>query len=67
MSAFFCKKSVFFGKNTIFTQSNSVRATLEIFSSIFSFFGDKKMLLMKIQGLRTMRPESGFRIALDWS
>ena len=31
MSAFFCKKPAFFGKNSIFTQSNSVRAVLDIF------------------------------------
>ena len=31
MSAFFCKKSAFFGKNSTFTQSNIVRAILEIF------------------------------------
>ena len=34
---FFCKKSAFFGKNSIFTQGNSVRVVLEIFSSVFSF------------------------------
>ena len=33
----FCKKSVFFGQNSTFTQSNSVRVVLEIFSSVFSF------------------------------
>ena len=27
----FCKKTAFFGKNSTFTQSNSVRAVLEIF------------------------------------
>ena len=27
----FCKKSAFFGNNSTFTQSNSVRAVLEIF------------------------------------
>ena len=31
MSALFCKKSAFFGKNSTFTQSNGVRAMLEIF------------------------------------
>ena len=31
MSAFICKKSTFFGKDSTFTQSNSVRAMLEIF------------------------------------
>ena len=31
MSAFFCKKSEFFGKNGTFTQINSVRAVLKIF------------------------------------
>ena len=31
MSVFFCQKSTFFGKNNTFTQSNSVRAVLEIF------------------------------------
>ena len=32
MSALFCKKSAFFCKNDTFTQSNSVKAVLEIFS-----------------------------------
>ena len=31
MSAFFSKKSAFFDQNKTFTQSNSVRAVLEIF------------------------------------
>ena len=31
MSGFFCKKSAFFGKDSTFTLSNSVRAVLEIF------------------------------------
>ena len=31
MSAFFCKKSSFFGQSSTFTQSNSVRVVLEIF------------------------------------
>ena len=30
ISTFFCKKSAFFGKNSTFTQSNIVRAVLEI-------------------------------------
>ena len=33
----FCRKSVFFCKNSTFTQSNNMRAVLEIFSSVFSF------------------------------
>ena len=37
MSAFFWKKSAFFGKSSIFTQSNSMRAVLEFFLSVFSF------------------------------
>ena len=31
ISASFCKKSAFFGKNSTFTQSNNVTAALEIF------------------------------------
>ena len=31
MLAFFLQKSAFFGKNSTFTRSNSVRAVLEIF------------------------------------
>ena len=31
MPEFFDKKSAFFGKNSTFTQSNSVRAVLQIF------------------------------------
>ena len=42
MSAFFCgKKLAFLGKNSSITQSNSVRAVLEIFSSVFSFVRQK--------------------------
>ena len=37
ISTFLCKKSESFGKNSTFTQSNSMRAVLEIFSSVFSF------------------------------
>ena len=37
MSAFFCKKSAFSGKNGTFTQSNSLRAALERFSFCFQF------------------------------
>ena len=33
----FCKKSVFFGENSIFTQSVSARAVLEIFEFCFQF------------------------------
>ena len=35
MSEFFCKKSAFFGQNSTFTQSNSVRPVLEILFSVF--------------------------------
>ena len=35
--SFFCKNSAFSGKNSTFTQSNSVRAVLKIFRSVFSF------------------------------
>ena len=41
-----------------------MRAVLEVFSSVFSFC--KKLLLMKIKVLDTMRSESGFRIARNW-
>ena len=34
---FFFKKSVFFGKNSTFTQSNSMTAVLEIFEFYFQF------------------------------
>ena len=34
---FVCKKSVFFGRNITSTQSNSMRAVLEILNSVFSF------------------------------
>ena len=37
MFGFFGKKSTFFGKNNTLIQSNSVRAVLEIFSSVFGF------------------------------
>ena len=38
MSVYFCKKSVFSGNNSTYTQSNIVRAVLEIFLVLFSFF-----------------------------
>ena len=38
ISAFFCKKLAFFGENGTVTQSNSVRAVLEIFEFCFSVF-----------------------------
>ena len=37
MPAIFCKTSYFFDKNGTFTQSNSGKAVLEIFSSALSF------------------------------
>ena len=49
MSAFFCKQSAFLGKNTTFTQSNSVRDVLEILKWNVSF--------------KDLHPESGFRMA----
>ena len=48
------KKSVFFGQISTFTQSNSVRAVLEIFQFCFQFLQDKRLLLMKIYVLQTM-------------
>ena len=50
----FCKKSAFFGQISTFTQSNSVRAVLEIFQFCFQFLQDKRLLLMKIYVLQTM-------------
>ena len=37
MSAFFCKKSAFFGQNSTFTQSNIVRVCYRFYSALFSF------------------------------
>ena len=34
---FFAKNQHFFGKNSTLTKSNSMRALLEFFSSVFSF------------------------------
>ena len=45
-------------KTTAFTQSNSVRAVLEIFSSVFSFLWDQSLLLLKSLCARNMA--SGF-------
>ena len=44
MSAVFCKKSAFFGKNNTFTQNNSVRAVLEILV-LFSVFERQKITI----------------------
>ena len=55
MSVFFCKKSAIFGQNITFTQSNSVRAVLEIFLFCFHFLYDNRLLLMKKLVLQTMR------------
>ena len=49
---FLRKTSAFFGKNSTFTQSNSMGVVLEIFSYAFSF----------CMFLQTMHLESGFRI-----
>ena len=38
MSACFCKKLAFFGKNSTFTQTNNLRAVLEILLVLFSLF-----------------------------
>ena len=43
MSAFFCKLVAFFVPESTFTQSNSVRAGLEIFRFLFSVFGRQKV------------------------
>ena len=43
MSAFLCKKLVFFGKNSTF----STRAVLEIFEFCFQVLYDEKLILMK--------------------
>ena len=37
MSALFLQKVIIFGKSRTFTQSNSVKAVLEFFSSVFIF------------------------------
>ena len=58
----FLLMSTFFAKNN-FTQSNSVRAVLEIFQFCFQFLLDKRLLLMKMYVLQTMRPESSIQIA----
>ena len=66
MSAIFCKKFAFFGKNSTFTQSYSVTALLESFEFSFQFLYNKRLLLIKIQDLYTMHSESGFQIAPNW-
>ena len=61
MPAYFCKKTTFFGKNSTFTQSNSVRAVLETFRSIFSFCKIKGYYLWKCKFYRlyVRNPASG--------
>ena len=63
MSAFFCKKLTFFLQKSTFTQSNSVRAVLEMFQFCFQFLQDKRLLLLETQLLQTLCPESGLRTA----
>ena len=43
----FCKKLAFFVQKSTFTQSNSVRAVLEVFQFCFQFLYDKRLLLLK--------------------
>lgn len=45
ISAFFCKISELLGKNTIFTQSNSMRAVLKFFQLFSSFCKIKSCFL----------------------
>ena len=44
----FLQKINIFGKNSTFTQSNSMRAVLEIIYFCFQFLQDKSLLLMKM-------------------
>ena len=66
MSAFFGKKLTFFVQKSTFTQSNSLRAVLEIFQFCFQFFQDKRLLLLKTQLLQTLCQESSLRTAPNW-
>ena len=43
MSAFFAKDQQFLGKNSAFTQSNSVKAVIEIFLALFPLFPRQKV------------------------
>ena len=51
MSAFFCKKSTFFGKNSVYTQSNSKNIMTSQFAdmaSLSKFFGVVLFLLSSL-------------------
>ena len=63
MSAVFCEKSAFFGKNNNFTQNNSVRAVLEILV-LFSVFERQKITINENVGFTDYA--SGIRL-LDCS
>ena len=52
ISIFLAKNQHFFGRYSTFTQSNSIRAVLEIFQFCFQVLKDKKLLLVKIKFYR---------------
>ena len=66
MSAFFCKKIAFFVQECTFTQSNSVRAVLEIFINLFSVFVRKKVTITEnitfADSVSGIRPPDCFKL-----
>ena len=66
MSAFFCKKFAVFVQKSIFTQSNNMRAVLEIFQFCFQFFVRQKVTVAENITLQILCPESGLQTAPNW-
>ena len=65
MSAFLCKKSALFGKNSTFTESNSVRAVFEIFLALFSVFARQKVTINGNLSFRIQLPDCS-KLAKNW-
>ena len=67
MKAFLCRKLAVFRKYNAFTQSNNMRAMLQIFWFCFHFLEDKRLLLMKMLVLQTIHLQSIIRNFPYWS
>ena len=70
MSAFLCKKLVFFCKYNTFTQSNSIKALLEVFKFCFQVMQDKRLLLNEnvnfIDHPSETRLPDGCKLSINW-
>ena len=66
VSIFFCKKFAVFVQKSTFTQSNNMRAVLEIFQFCFQFFVRQKVTVAENITLQILCPESGLQTAPNW-